>query len=119
MGFLAMIDYNGRRFAADHDPSAVGHYRQCADLVWARFAGGAIRSGRLVGTADADGVITAAYGQVLSSGDVVAGTCVSTPTLLADGRVRLREQWQRADGTHGVSEIEECPERSTDDDHER
>jgi hypothetical protein len=37
----------------------------------------------------------------------MAGTCVSTPTVLADGRIRLTERWRRADGSVGVSYVEE------------
>jgi hypothetical protein len=54
-------------------------------------------------------VIEAAYCMVGSGGETVAGTCVSRPTVLPDGRVRLTEQWQRMDGTSGVSQIEETP----------
>ncbi|MFD0635029.1 hypothetical protein ACFQ9X_29315 [Catenulispora yoronensis] len=39
---------------------------------------------------------------------MVAGTVVSTPERLPDGRIRLVEDWRRADGSTGVSVIEEC-----------
>ncbi|MEU7161417.1 hypothetical protein [Streptomyces chrestomyceticus] len=84
-----------------------GDYHQHRDLVWAEFSGGRVRQGRLVGRCDADGVITAAYCQVLADGEVVSGQCVSHPERLADGRLRLREEWSRADGSHGTSYIEE------------
>ena len=50
-----------------------------------------------------------AYCQVLDNGQVVAGRCQSTPEVLGDGRIRLREEWHRFDDTasHGVSWIEE------------
>lgn len=110
------IDYDGRRFApvdagpADDGDIAVGHYHQDSDLVWARFAGSGVRSGWLVGTCRPDGVIEAAYCMVTSDGDAIAGNMESTPTLLADGRVRLTEHWRRLDGSAGVSEIEEIAE---------
>lgn len=44
---------------------------------------------------------------VTSDGEAIAGCCESTPTLLADGRVRLTEHWRRLDGSTGISVIEE------------
>ena len=112
----AGIDYDGRRFssraAETTDPAGgvpVGHYHQTGDLVWAEFSGGAVRVGRLVGRCGADGMIEAAYCQLLAGGDVVAGRLSSRPHLLADGRVRLEERWRRDDGSAGTSWIEELP----------
>ena len=111
----AGIDYDGRVFrstAAETSLGAdtpVGHYHQAGDLVWAEFAGGAVRAGRLTGVCDRDGTIRFVYGQVLTDNRMVAGECVSTPEILADGRIRLREQWRRFDAaeSRGVSFIEE------------
>ena len=111
----APIDYDGRVFRSRADETArggdapTGHYHQCRDLVWAEFSGGRVRAGLLVGHCGPDGVLRLAYGQVLDDGCVVSGECVSVPEVLADGRVRLREQWRRADGTSGISSIEELP----------
>ncbi len=110
MGRVTPVDYTGRRFApagSGGQARAVGHYHQDGDLVWAEFFGPAVRAGWLVGTRRPDGVIDAAYCFVTAEGATVAGTCASTPKLLADGRVRLTERWRRMDGTTGVSVIEE------------
>ncbi len=103
------VDYAGRRFApaGASPPGAVGYYHQDGDLVWAEFAGPAVRTGRLVGNRRPDGVLDAAYCLVRADGRTVAGTCESTPELLTDGRVRLTERWRRMDGSSGVSVIEE------------
>ncbi|MEU7166113.1 hypothetical protein AB0A70_15920 [Streptomyces morookaense] len=95
--------------AAEDDPEStpVGSYHQTGDLVWAEFSGGAVRQGRLVGRCGPGGVITAAYCQVLTDGAVVSGNCMSHPEQLPDGRLRLREEWCRADGSRGTSFIEE------------
>jgi hypothetical protein len=92
------IQYDDRRFrVADvtggEAPEA--HYHQDGDLVWAEFAGGKVRRGSLAGTCAPDGVLRLAYCMVLETGDLVSGRCVSTPTLLDDGRIRLAEAWQR------------------------
>lgn len=113
------IDYDGRRFHHPVDAQLgggtaaekpVGHYHQDGDLVWAEFSGGAVRLGRLVGGCRPDGVIDAAYCMLTTGGETVAGACVSTPTVLPDGRVRLTERWRRLDGSSGVSHIEETAE---------
>jgi hypothetical protein len=109
-------NYQGRLFGPS-DPvpgSVLGHYFQQDDLVWAEFSGGRVRTGRLVGVRDQAGVIDAAYCQIMADGAVVAGRCLSTPTVLPDGRIRLAEQWHRADGSTGVSYIEELPPAATD-----
>lgn len=133
LGLIALgtgvVDYDGRRFTpaagvgvgggADLEGGGagreagpavpVGVYHQRGDLVWAEFSGPAVLAGRLVGTCRADGTIDAAYCYVKADGDTVAGTCVSVPDLLADGRIRLTEHWRRFDGAAGVSHIEELP----------
>jgi hypothetical protein len=47
---------------------------------------------------------------------VVAGRCTSTPQVLHDGRIRLREDWRRfdRDGSRGVSYIEEASPKAAD-----
>jgi hypothetical protein len=101
---MVALDYDGRRFsseAAETDGSdgtaPVGSYHQSGDLVWAEFAGGSVRTGRLVGTCGPDGVIEAAYVQLLDGGELAAGRMASRPHLLPDGRVRLEERWRRVD----------------------
>jgi hypothetical protein len=108
---LDVPSYDGRLFGPlEPTPgSVVGHYHQHDDLVWADFAGGPVRTGRLVGVRDRAGVIEAAYCQVMTDGEVVAGRCLSIPSVLGDGRLRLTEQWRRADGSSGESCIQELP----------
>ena len=114
------IDYDDRRFQPvepDHAPLEspaasdgelpLAHYHQDGELVSAEFSGGSVRIGRLVGRVRPDDTIDAAYCFVTAAGQTVAGACVSTPTVLADGRVRLTEDWRRIDGSSGVSFIEE------------
>lgn len=108
------IDYDGRRFrpttALAGADVATGKYHQSDDLVWAEFSGAGVLAGRLVGTCGPDGVIDATYCLVTKDGCTAAGACVSTPTVLADGRIRLHERWRRLDGTSGESHIEEVAE---------
>jgi hypothetical protein len=115
---LTTVGYDGRVFRPTGGAGgpvgrggATGRYFQRGDLVWAEFSGGPVRSGRLVGRCRPDGTIDAAYAQVMADGEVVAGSCVSTPTALPDGRLRLTERWRRIGGQSGVSEIEEVNQR--------
>ncbi|MFF4327983.1 hypothetical protein ACFYZT_15865 [Streptomyces sp. NPDC001591] len=93
------IDYDGRRFRntgyAPGESAPVGHYRHEGDLLWARFDGGPVRRGALSGLVNADGTLEFTYTMVLDDGEVVAGRCWSTPEILADGRIRLNERWER------------------------
>jgi hypothetical protein len=99
--------YDGLVVQPEQPNGATGHYHQDGSLVWAEFHGGPVQTGRLVGVCGPDGVITAAYCQVMADGEVIAGTCRSTPDTLPDGRLRLTERWRRADGSQGISRIEE------------
>jgi hypothetical protein len=109
--------YDNKRFRSRAAETAtggegpIGHYHQVGDLVWAEFAGGMVRRGSLVGTCASDGVLTLAYCQVLTTGEVISGECRSFPERLADGRIRLREEWRRYGPAAdiGVSYIEELP----------
>ncbi|GAA2004830.1 hypothetical protein [Catenulispora subtropica] len=109
----ADFGYDGVRFRpadADHAPGApttVGLYHSRGGELWAEFGGGKVLTGRLVGTTRPDGTIDGAYCQVFRDGQTAAGTLVSVPERLPDGRIRLYEHWRRADGSSGVSVIEQ------------
>lgn len=98
------LSYDGVHFAAPGG-QAVGHYHQDGDLVTVEISGGEVRSGRLLGTVDADGVIDAGYLLLMTDGELVAGRVRSVPELLPDGRLQLTENWQRMDGSTGISTI--------------
>lgn len=106
-----MINYDGRKFrvVTDAADAASVVYRQDGDLLFADFGGGEVRRGSLAGRCSPEGVLDFGYTMVLGSGEVVTGHCVSTPTLLDDGRIHLREVWERygANAATGVSELEE------------
>lgn len=107
-----MINYDGRRFRlAGGGDGTVARYRQDGDLVWADFAGGKVRRGTVTGICGPDGTLRLAYTIVLTSGEVISGSTVNTPHPQPDGRLVLREEWQRH-GEHaksGTSYLEEVP----------
>jgi hypothetical protein len=106
---------DGRRFrsAADVQGGDVGtetvfEYAEADGIVHARYGGGAIRLGFLVGTRDGD-TLRFRYAQVRADGTTATGRCESRIEPLGDGRVRLHETWawesQEGSGTSVVEEI--------------
>lgn len=112
------VDYDGRRFAvASSTPNGqagggtIFEYHQRSNGVWAIYEGGNIRKGTLIAVVAPDGALDMRYHHVTTDGVLMAGTCRSTPEMLADGRIRLHEQWQWTSGdrSKGESVIEELP----------
>ena len=87
-----------------------GQYHREDDLVWAEFyAGGTLRSGRLVGRLQPDGSIRGAYCLLTADGELVSGECRSNPEYDVRGNIRITDHFRRSDGTRGVSYIEQIP----------
>lgn len=83
-------------------------FRQCGDRVWARYAGGRVASGWLVGQWK-DNVLHFRYAQV-EDGRIDAGASRCHAERLEDGRLRLYEHftWRTRDGS-GVNVFEQVP----------
>jgi predicted hotdog family 3-hydroxylacyl-ACP dehydratase len=106
---------DGRRFQAvadvpggDVSAQTVFEYAEETGLVHARYGGGAIRLGFLVGTRDGD-TLRFRYAQVRADGSTASGRCESRIEVLEDGRLRLHETWawesQPGEGTSSVDEV--------------
>jgi hypothetical protein len=117
------VAYDGRRFVSvsnseggDAGCATTFHYHQDGDLVWADYAGGAVRRGMLVARCAPDGTLDARYQHMTEGGELKTGICRSTPELLADGRLRLHETWRWTSGSgdSGRSVIEETGARAAD-----
>jgi hypothetical protein len=114
-----MIHYDGRRFRPIDDGSGesarLAVYHQSGDVLWGEFSGGHAERGALAGRCEQDGTLDFAYCMVLDTAEVVAGRCRSTPELLADGRVKLHEEWERygAHAATGQSVLEEIRQPSS------
>jgi hypothetical protein len=110
------VSLDGRRFAApgqapggEVDADTVFEYHEDGEMVWARYAGGAVRLGYLVGV-HRDDAIEFRYSQLNASGETSSGFCRSTVEVLADGRVRLHEKWRwESRPGEGTSIVEEVP----------
>ena len=111
-------NYDGRRFRSVANTANGGGgegtvfaYHQEGDAVWATYRGGGIALGTLVATVDDDGRLDMRYHHVNDAGELRTGVCTSTPELLPNGRLRLRESWRwtSGDGSSGTSILEELP----------
>lgn len=106
---LVAIDYNDRLFRAvsnspggEVDDRTLFNYRQAGDVVWVTYQGGSIAFGTMVGVSRSDGALDLRYQHVTIAGDIRTGICRSTPHVLEDGRVCLRESWRWTEGAEGA-----------------
>jgi hypothetical protein len=123
IGSMPLPSLDGRSFrdvspapAGDVGGETVFGYREDADgTVWARYEGGAVRLGFLVGTRRQD-VVDFRYAHVTGDGDTATGHCTSRIERLADGRLRLHETWawDSREGS-GTSVVEEVRAQSSSD----
>src|SRR5262245_18718482 len=67
-------------------------YHERDGVVWARYEGGAVRLGFLVGTRDGDR-LAFRYSQVNERGETSSGRCSTSISVLPGGRLRLDERW--------------------------
>ncbi len=114
------IDMDGRRFdVIGSDCGAVTletvfQYSQESNVVWARYAGGKIRLGYLVG-ANRGRELACGYTQLLVTGEMQTGKTTATIEELDAERVRLHETWRsdspNADPASGRRTLEQ--ERQT------
>lgn len=111
-----MISYHGRRFRpVQNSPEGqvsggtLFEYTQQDDILTATYSGGGILRGHMLGHVGAQGELRFSYHHISTAGELRAGFCHSTPEILPDGRIRLRERWQWTLGAEssGESVVEE------------
>ena len=111
---MTATSLDGRRFSdvtdapgGDVGADTIFEYHQIDDMVWARYAGGAVRLGYLVGTRAGD-QLDFRYSHLSADGTTASGHCTSTVTQLPDGRLECQErwEWESRDGS-GTSLIRE------------
>jgi len=86
------------------------YFHQEGKTLWGEYYGGSIRRGSLIGTVGDDGVLNFVYQYINKDMQIKAGKCESTPTLLDNGRMELRNQWEwlvgdRAKGTSVLTQM--------------
>ncbi|MEC1525388.1 n-acetylglutamate synthase [Neobacillus niacini] len=110
------INYNGRKFVSientdngEVSSQTIFQYKQEGSIISATYSGGEIIQGTLIGLVMENGSLEFRYNHVNSKDELRGGKCISTPTILPDGRIRLYEKWKwhDAEATEGSSIIEE------------
>jgi hypothetical protein len=110
------INYDNRKFASvqnsemgEVSSETVFHYHQKDDLVWAEYSGGEIVFGSLIAKVLQDDSLDMRYQHLNKRGELMTGKCFSTPEILSNGKIRLREKWQWTSGdfSKGESVVEE------------
>jgi hypothetical protein len=94
------VSLEGRRFrppdnatGGDVSTETEFEFHQDGDLIWARYTGGRVRLGFLVGTSDGTHA-EFRYTQVLTDGTTANGRSRDRIELRPDGCVRLHEAWR-------------------------
>jgi hypothetical protein len=77
--------------AGEASEATLFEYHEQDSLVWARYEGGAVRLGFLVGTRQGDR-LDFRYSQLNEGGETSNGHCSTTVSTLPDGRLRLDEE---------------------------
>ena len=110
------MNYNNKKFKAVQNSTSgevsdemIFHYKQEGDVLTCQYAGKYIIYGHLLGLVDDVGRITMSYHQVNTKGELRSGTCISSPEIMPNGKIRLKESWQwtTGDGSKGHSILEE------------
>ncbi|MGF2413537.1 hypothetical protein [Ferruginibacter sp.] len=111
-----MYNYHNKTFRSaantnngDVSNETIFEYSQTDSIVTAVYKGGSIVKGSLIALVDEEGKLDMRYQHVNTQQQLMTGTCISTPELLPNGKLRLYEQWQWTcgDGSKGQSVIEE------------
>jgi len=93
----------------DVDAATRFMYHQDGARIWATYSGGHVRFGSVVAAGASDGKLDLRYHHVDAANQFRPGRCITTPEVLADGRLRLHEEWQWTNGdlSQGRAVIEE------------
>jgi hypothetical protein len=101
----ASINYHNKKFRAlensengEVDGALIFHYQQNGNVLSCTYSGAKIIQGHLLGIVADDGSINMRYHQVNIQGQLMTGTCISTPELMEDGKIKLQEDWQWTSG---------------------
>ena len=84
-------------------------YHQKGNILVCHYSDHFILEGHLLGIVHPDGTIQSAYHQINRNNELKTGTCVATPELMPNGKIRLQEQWKWTSGDHsrGTSVLKE------------
>lgn len=105
------MNYHNKKFKlfsssenAETSEETIFHYIQEGNILTAKYAGGQILKGHLIGFVDTYGNINMRYHQINKKGKLMTGICTSTPQLNSNGKIMLYEEWQWTSGDKSKGE---------------
>lgn len=110
------MNYNNKKFTivsssknSELSEKIIFHYKQTGKIITCNYIDTSIQIGNLIGLVDENGSIHLSYHQINTNNQIMTGTCVSTPEILKNGKIRLHEKWQWTSGdfSKGSSILEE------------
>lgn len=110
------MNYNNKKFSpvensenGETTAETIFKYKQNGNILMSEYKGGDIVSGHLIGLVDDNGNIEMRYHQVNRKGELMTGICFSKPEIMANGKIRLYEEWRWTSGnmSSGKSILEE------------
>ncbi|MCF8715850.1 n-acetylglutamate synthase [Joostella atrarenae] len=113
---MKRLSYNNKVFRAvansengQTSQETLFYYKQEGNIITAEYNGGCIIKGHLIGIVDAENKIDMRYHQVDENNIIRTGSCISTPKVLKNEKIRLHEVWEWTSGdfSSGTSMIEE------------
>ncbi len=97
---MPTLDLNNRKFTAlfnsvhgQVNQETIFTYHQKGEMIWATYSGGEVKIGTLSGQFIDDTRLYFHYGHWDLDGNYRSGKCHSEITVLADGRLRIHEEW--------------------------
>ena len=103
--FVDMTDDHAGDVGAD---TRFEYHEEADGVIWARYAGGTVRLGHLVGTREGDR-LDFRYSHVTTAGTTASGHCRSRIVVADDGLIEFHEAWtwesQPGAGTSLVREL--------------
>jgi hypothetical protein len=109
--YSSNMNYHNRKFRpvsssnnSETDSSTLFHYQQIGNIVTAQYSSQTVAFGHLIGLVNEKGIIDMRYHQVNTGGELMTGTCISTPELLPNGKIRLHEKWLWTSGDRSAGE---------------
>lgn len=113
---MSNINYDNKYFIGvenyddgDLNRNTVFRYRQKGKVVWGSFEGGKVLHGNFVARLLDDNKLEMSWQYLNQDEELHHGTCLSTPEIMPNGKIRLHECWQltTADRRSGTSVIQE------------
>ena len=99
------ICYEGKLFIpqmntenGEVDGQTIFSYHQKGSMLWADYSGGEIVKGHMIGIVHQNGELDFYYQHMNVHNEIRVGKCHSTPHIMEDGKIELREEWQWLNG---------------------